>query len=298
MGLLPRIASLLTTLALLAMAAAPAAAQEPSPCRLDLPAAAPGPEYNLMAHLFRNGPDDDARAFLGPQYGGLWLQPRDHGLYVGIAPGPITADQAYAYLLGRIDAHYDGPAEALLRDHLHVAPQPYGETELRWNQIQIILALDAAGLGRSAAIGVGCQLSDAFRVQVELYNTLSPEKVARAREVLAPWGDRVVVVQADFGPPTPRGPIVLHLEARTRDLVSRPSCATRRTTVKLLPSVRRKVTRLTLTVGRAQRTVPRSRYRQPLPVRTKTGGTTPVRVEATMKSGATIRQTFRLRACR
>jgi hypothetical protein len=84
---------------------------------------------------------------------------------------------------------------------LHVVPQPYNETELNEARESILGQLLAAPLGASWGVGVGCQSTDAWRVDVQLFNDRTPATVEAMTRIIAPFGDRARLWLNPGGPP-------------------------------------------------------------------------------------------------
>lgn len=145
-----------------------------------------------------------AREALGAQFTMSWLSNPLQGWAVGMAPGPLDLAQARAAILDRLAARYSPEDVAFLASKLHVDPQPYSEAELKAVQAAVVADLQAAGPGIAWGVGLGlCQLSDAIRVEVQLFQPATPENVARVRALLAPYGDRVAFAVSPHGPPMP-----------------------------------------------------------------------------------------------
>ena len=291
---------------------ATATADEPPACRIDGDAPLPPDDFNRMLDLAATGPVPDARQMFGPQFAFFWGQSRDLGWYVGVAPGPIDLEAARAYLLERVDVHYSGEDAQLLRERLHVVSQPYGEPELRAIQKELADELVRANWGVGWALSVSCTHSDAFRVELELFNASSDSQFEEARRLAARWGDRVIVVRLPWGPPHPdiglmpprRPPIGpapptrpgRHLELADL-LAGRPCARDEKAVLRVRRSARARIERLTVT-ARGRRTVFRGRrLSRPLRVqlarRTRT-----IRIAVRLRDGVTVSGKRRLRTCR
>lgn len=144
-----------------------------------------------------------ARQVLGPQYAGTWMITALQGWGVGLAPGPLDPAAAHAAIIDRVAAHYTADETAYLSERLHVDPQPYSHEDLLATQDAAFSTLRADPAAPAAAIGVGCRLSDARRVEVSIYAPATPEQVQRVFDLLAPFGDKVRIELSSHGPPAP-----------------------------------------------------------------------------------------------
>lgn len=272
-------------------------AETTSPCRIDPFTAPPPPEYSHLGLLAQAGPAPATEQSLGPQFGGFWLQPRDLGWYIGVAPGALSVATVREQLLAYIDAHYTGSDRALLRDRLHVVPQPYGWPELRAVQEDLVARVVAAKLGVGWVIGKGCRYSDTFRVQFELFDDSSAAIVARARELAAPFGDRVVVAKVPGGPPQTNAGTGIS-RSPISALVTMPRCVRRgRAVLRVRRSARRRIARLSVTT-KGHRAVFKGR-RLTRPIRVKVGrGTRRLKVAVRLRTGELVSTSWRIKRCR
>lgn len=110
-----------------------------------------------------------AREALGAQYSGVWLSSAVQGWAVGLAPGPLDGPAARGAIVDAIAARYTAEETAYLAERLHVDPQPYSDHELRATLEALSSVLRADGAA-PAAMSVACRLSDARRVEVEVYS--------------------------------------------------------------------------------------------------------------------------------
>jgi hypothetical protein len=140
------------------------------------------------------------RALLGDQFGGVWLNAWDDTWGVGVAPGPLSVDDARAAILGLVaDAPADvaTPGAAALR----VYPEPHSWAELEAALDQTGPLLTDAGLsGIDGGFGISCQ-DGPFQVMFLIFDDTDAATEARIREALAPLGDKVAVVRRDGPPP-------------------------------------------------------------------------------------------------
>lgn len=283
-----------------------ATAEELPACRLEGGAWPRPAEYERVGDLAAYGVVPDVRQMLGQQFAFFWGQVRDLGWYIGVAPGPVDLEAARAYVLSRVDAHYSGEDARLLREHLRVVSQPYGEPELR--AIQSELAAELAGWGVGWVLGPRCEHSDAYRLELWLFDNSTDAVVAAARALTARWGDRVLVIRMPGGPPRPLGRLPPIVEApplarprnRTRlaDLLVGRSCVRdRKAVLRVRRSARGRIERVTVTAG-GRRSVFRDArlsraLRVPLGRRTRT-----VRIAVRLRDGTTVSAKQRPRSCR
>jgi hypothetical protein len=143
--------------------------------------------------------DIAAQTALGSQYANLWFSDRDQGWDVGVAPGPLTVDAARTAILDELAKRFPPNPRALLADTLHVYAQPYGMAELEAIDQEISARLDA--VDASWGLGIGCTNGDAWRVELELYNDASAVDIEQAETIVAPYGDRVLLMVLEYGPP-------------------------------------------------------------------------------------------------
>jgi hypothetical protein len=128
---------------------------------------------------------EEAVTALGAQFGNVWFQDRVQGWVVGVAPGALSLEDARGAIVRRLQQRFPSGQGAELIDRLHVSAQPYQYAQLRHLQDEIFGRFQAAGWKVGYSVGVACTLSDAFRVEVWLYNDSTPEIQARARGIAA-----------------------------------------------------------------------------------------------------------------
>lgn len=262
---------MLGLIAVVLLAAAPAARgfERSSACDLTV-TSDPGESYARMGWLAQPIAAE-LEAWLGEQFGGFWLHPREFRWYMGIAPGAITPDQLRERALELVDARHDGGDEEMLRTNFAISQQPYGEPELRRIQDELTAKVAERRWSVGWANGVGCLHSDARRVEFELYRDATPEIVAEVRRLAEPYADRVRVVHLpDVAPPSPGALTAPAPLPAVTQLVRARGC-------KVL-------------LRRSRRGLVRS-----LKVRRTGRRTASVRVR--MKDGRHIRGTVRLRSC-
>ncbi len=132
------------------------------------------------------GASEEARAVLGQQIAGYWL---NDGWDMGVAPGPLTVESAQTAIGERIAARFPpGDAEYLMSTfELHA--MPYSDAELRPIEAEIYAAMEGSDFLWTA--GIGCLDGEAWRVEVGLYDDATAQDIAGVRELLAPYGDKV-----------------------------------------------------------------------------------------------------------
>lgn len=181
-------------------------------------------EYQDRLNPFMHDAEAAARRLLGPQFVMLWLDTRRQGWDVGVAPGALSIDQARDALVADLRSRLSAADADVLIGALHVEPQPYGEADLRAAQDAIFTALRAAVPEALFVAGATCQHSDAIRVEVELWrdSARTPELIERVRAVLAPFGDRALLVVSDAGPPVVNSGVATPHAFNLRDLLAMP----------------------------------------------------------------------------
>jgi len=233
--------------------------------------------------------DIAAQAALGPQYASLWFSDRDQGWDVGVAPGPLTLDAARAAILDELGARFPPNPRALLADTLHLYAQPYSQAELETIQEEISAQLN--GLDGSYGLGIGCTNGDAWRVELELYNDASAETVRQVQAIVAPYGDRVLLMVLDEGPPQE-----LAGRPSLRRFVKAPKAgrcirgdAIR---IRVRRSAREFVKRVTVTVAGERHRAGRKPLRIML-----TRRVTRVRINVRLRGGGRVHRTYTFRRC-
>lgn len=127
------------------------------------------------------------RAALGAQYALVWMDTPRQGWTVAIAPGLLDEAAARTAILAQFPAEH----RAYLGERLTVVTTPYSEAQLRAAQNQISATL----LGPFVTgVGIGCNFSDAVRLQVSIGPDETLEIAAQAQALLAPFGDMVRIV--------------------------------------------------------------------------------------------------------
>jgi hypothetical protein len=145
-----------------------------------------------------------AQTALGAQFTMLWLDPARQGWTIGVAPGPLTVDQARDAIVALLHAAFSPDDAGYLAGTLLATPEPFSKAQLDAARQSITDDLIAAHLGVGMSSGYGlCTLSDGVRVEVMLFNDSTPEIQDRVRAIIAPYGDIVRLgISAGF-PPSP-----------------------------------------------------------------------------------------------
>lgn len=213
--------ALLVAATVLTVAAVDAEAYVPYACRID---ANGDPSYQQRLGPLIPPADAAAREATGAQYASLWVLNRDQGWHIGLAPGTLSTTQAREAIMNGVRSRVSADDAVYLADHLRVDEQPYSEADLRAVQAQIGVQMPT---GFGWTVGVGCQNSDARRVEVALFNDSTTEQRAQVHRVVDPYGDRGFVYVSAFGPPVadvlslPSAPVAVPRDAvRLRNYVS------------------------------------------------------------------------------
>jgi hypothetical protein len=278
----------------LALATPASAAAEESPCALGEAPSQPGDER--VSDILGDGGADAIREMLGDQMAGYWSSPREPWA-MGIAPGPMSFDEARAGIEDLLTARAGAADAALVMSRLGLYPMPYGDNELR----AIADKLDAEmneEFGEDFTWYVdrgGCLDGEAWRVQVGLYSDATEEQIAAVRELVAPYGDIVrLYLDGLLDLPTAGGGTVAsRLRSSFIKLRSPKRCVETRTIqLKTRRSARHVIRRITVTVAGKRRALMRNR----LTIRLRRG-VTPVRVVVRVGDGTRLAHTYRFRRC-
>jgi hypothetical protein len=279
-----------TAVALSLLAPASAAAQDPQACAVG------GGPYQYQARLtgLLDHADAAARERLGTQFAGLWLSDRRQGWAVGVAPGALDAEEARAAIVDGLATRVSGERFETLSSMLSVHPQPYGWAELEAVQAQLVARLE--GLASAWSAGIGCPDGDAWRVEVWLFRDATPESIARAQEIVAPFAPRARLTVTAMGPPTPAaGPAPFAGSAprpRLRRFVALPRrCVRGRAArIRVRRSARPLVERLAVSVAGERRRVG-------VAVRVHVGRRTRLAIALRLRDGRSTRRVITLRRC-
>jgi len=248
-----------------------------------------------------------AREALGDQFTMLWVNNAVQGWVVGVAPGPLNLEQARAHIVEALTPHFAPGDLAYLGERLHVDPQPYGEAELRATQAQATADMMAANLGVFWRVGHGlCVYTDTIRVVLQLYDDSTPEIVERVRAIVAPQGDRVLVVVLPHGPPRPAialpiapGPTPAPAISVQRYVSTANAKRCIRGAVAKIAMRRGQtgVRSLSVKAGGRRRTISGARLRKPIEVRL-TRARTPVEMTVKLRDGRTGTRSVTFTRCR
>ena len=240
------------------------------------------------------GANGAAREALGAQFSGLWLNSGVQGWVVGLAAGPRDAGAARTAIGERLRTRFSESDVAYLDSRLHLDPQLYGEHELQAARDGIESTLRAEP-GIPWGSSVGCRLSDMRRVEIDVFNTATPEQIQRVNAVTAPYGDRVRVELLPYGPPAPapvlpltppppRTPPPAVAFGRHVKMPILRQCVRRRTVRVAARASQPAVQALTVRTGGSSRTIAGRRLAKPLAV-TLTGRRTKVVVTVHLADG-------------
>jgi len=290
-------------LALLALAVPTAARADAAPsCRIP-PGTPVAPDAARVQSLVATGVGSDVEPTLGAQYAGMWLHPSDGTWYAGIAPGALTVEAAQALIGERVGTRLS-PADAdFLRERLRVVAEPYAWADLRAVRDQVFRAIDGQKWDVGVTAGIGCSASDAWRVEVLLFNDASKFVTLATKVITGRHGDRVILRRLNTAPPkivsVSPGPVKPTAAARSKvaplrvaDLVSYPRNCVRGSSARVR-ATRESVRRLTATVH-GRRVVARDSV---LSVTVAKGHPTATRLGITLDSGRTLAATVRFSRC-
>lgn len=241
---------------------------------------------------------EDAKAYLGSQFAMFWLQSRETAWYIGVAPGRISVDEARAHIVRYIDAYYAPDDATTLREGLRVIAEPYGQAELAGVRDRLSTEAKMQDWGVAFGVGIGCSLSDSWRVELTLFSDSPEDVVAEARELAAPYGDRVRVVRTDLGAPVATeivAPPMHHATLRSLVRIRRQG---HRVVVRVRRSARDRVERLTVRARGHRATRRGDRLTRPVRVRLRRRHATRVRVAVRLGDGTTVAKRERFRAPR
>jgi hypothetical protein len=242
------------------------------------------------------GGAEDIRTLLGDQAAGYWTSPRETWA-MGIAPGPLSFDEARAAIEDLLVDRVGAADAALVMSRLGLYEMPYGDNELRTTAEKLEQQMDDA-FGEEFSWVVdngGCLDGEAWRVQVGLYSDATAEQIAAVRELIAPYGDIVrLYLDGLITPPNAGGGSdASRLRSSFIRLRSPKRCVSTRTIeLKTRRSARRVIRRITVTVAGKPRGLTRNR----LTIRLKRR-VTPVRVVVRVGDGSRVAHTYRFRRC-
>ena len=182
---------------------------------------------------------EEANAVLGTQIAGYWIK---GGWDMGVAPGPLTVEDARAQIGERIAARFAPDDAEYVMSALQLHEMPYSDAELRPIVAEINDEMDGSDFSWTA--GVGCLDGKAWRVEVGLYDDATAEDIAAVRELLAPHGDKVrLYLDGLITHPSAGGGTVA---SRLRSFIRVRCVGRRRISVRTRPAARAVIRRVTV----------------------------------------------------
>jgi hypothetical protein len=171
--------TLLLAMAALALPAQRASAADIQTCKPSgkSPAGLRSMGRDVKAHVLKG-----LKARLGDQYAAFWLQPKDGGWYVGVAPGTQSLASVRAWLGGQVTAEQ--------RKHMHVIRQPYGAKLL--NETGSDLWQDLLPSGVNFEGGNAC-VDGAYRSLFVVFKDATAGDLAVVQNAAKKYGDLVRV---------------------------------------------------------------------------------------------------------
>ena len=247
--------------------------------------------------ILGDGGADAIREMLGDQAAGYWSSPRETWA-MGIAPGPMTFDEARAAIEDLLTDRVGAVDAALVMSRLGLYPMPYGDNELRAiaDEIDAKIGDDFKIVDELWwVVDVGCLDGEAWRVEVGLFSDATPDDIARIREIVAPYGDKARLYLDGLVdlPGAGGGTVASRLRSSFIRLRSPKRCVSARTIqLETRSSARRVIRRITVTVNGRRRALTHNR----LTIRIKRR-VTPVRVVIRVGDGSRLAHTYRFRRC-
>jgi hypothetical protein len=239
---------------------------------------------------------EEAHAVLGDQIAGYWLSNRDQGWDMGVAPGPLTVEQAHAAIAERLEDRFAPEDAEYMAGALHLYDMPYSDAELRRVEAELRSRLDAAVGNRIFwVVQRGCLDGEAWRVEVGLYDDATAEDVAQVRALVAAYGDMVRLYLDGLVTPPSAG--AAGPAARLRAFVRMPPpkrCVNGRTIALRTRANARGVIRRAAVTARGRR---RALTAEPVTVRLVRSGITKVLVVVRVGDGSRLAHTYRYRRC-
>lgn len=252
--------------------------------------------YDILGQrdLGGQGGAEDVRAMLGDQAAGYWSGTREM-LAMGIAPGPLSFEEARAAIEDLLTDHFGAADAALVMSRIGLYPMPFGDNEIRATGERLEEEMDEQ-FGEDFLWVVdpgGCLDGEAWRVQVGLYSDATAEQIAAVRELIAPYGDIVrLYLDGLITPPTASTSTAGYMRGLIK-LRSPKRCVSARTIqLKTRRSARRVIRRITVTVNGKRR--PMSDNRLTIRIKRRV---TRVRVVIRVGDGSRWAHTYRFRRC-
>lgn len=283
-------------LALALFAPSSAAAGEPA-CDLGDGTVEIADEERIGHFLGELGAGDDIVAMLGDQAAGFWASPRDQAWDFGVAPGPLTVDDARTAIEDLLSQRFAADDVAFLMTRIKLYAMPYSDNELRATADNLEKQMDDE-FGEEFSWVVdpgGCLDGEAWRVEVGLFPDATAEQIAAVRELIAPYGDivRLYLDGLVYPPNASGGTVASQLRTSFIRLRSPKRCVSARTIqLKTRTSARRVIRRITVTVNGKRRRLTDNR----LTIRIKRR-VTQVRVVVRVGDGSRLAHTYRFRRC-
>jgi hypothetical protein len=264
-----------------------ARAQDASSCAPEAPVAR---DCGIGPYL--TAADEAAAAALGAQFATTWLE--GDGWVAGLAPGPLDAAAARAAIARELASRVPADGAAALLAALRISPQAYGRDELQG-------AIDALTppLGPLLTAAAVAPEDGVVRARIGVWDDAEPGVVpARAAQLAAPYGDRVVLTATDprimESGGVPEGALAKGDERLGR-YVSIAACTTGgRLRVTVRAARRAEVGRLLIAADRRHRAAG-PKLAVSFTARARAGSR--VRVEVVLRDGATVGRTVTARAC-
>ncbi|HEX5621123.1 MAG TPA: hypothetical protein VFX51_22050 [Solirubrobacteraceae bacterium] len=251
-----------------------------------------------IAHLLGElGASDDIRALLGDQAAGFWASPRDQAWDFGVAPGPLSVDEARAAIEDLLTKRFAADDVVFLMTKIKLYAMPYSDNEIYAIADELHERM-VEEFGEEFVWVVdqgGCLDGEAWRVQVGLFSDATPDQIAAVRELIGPYGD-IVRLYLDGLVDLPNaggGTTAARLRSSFIKLRSPKRCVSARTIqLKTRKSARRVIRRITVTVNGKRRALTDNR----LTIRIKRP-VTAVRVVIRVGDGSRLAHTYRFRRC-
>jgi hypothetical protein len=273
---------------------APAAAEE-FPCALGGGLGETAEDARIW-EILGNGGSDAIREMLGDQAAGYWSSRRELWA-MGIAPGPLSLDEARTAIEDLLTDRVGADDAALVMSRLGLYPMPYGDNEL-WVIADELEAKMDHEFGEDFTWYVdrgGCLDGKAWRVQVGLYSDATPDQIAAVRALIVPYGD-IVRLYLDGLVDLPNaggGTAASRLRSSFIRLRSPKRCVSAPTIeLRTRRSARAVIRRITVTVAGKRRALTDGRLTIRLRRRV-----TPVRVVVRVGDGGRVAHTYRFRRC-
>jgi len=169
-----------------------------APCRIP-PGTSAAADAPRVQSLVFGGPGASVQQVLGRQFAGTWVHPSDGTWYAGVGPGAVSVEAAQQAIGAQLGT---GPDADFLRERLRVVAEPYAWADLKTVRDKVFRAFSKQKWDIGFTAGVGCTMSDSWRVEVMLFKD-SGKFVTLATKVMAQryGGDRVIVRRLNSAAP-------------------------------------------------------------------------------------------------